>query len=170
MTGYQGLQGSSSEVCSVRVKRSWTLIVFRSLWVLLVLGFSVPIVQGIIEHERWEVVVLLAPFHIACVYIVRQVLWSARGREILLVVDDGLVIRRTGSFWMWDVHVAFHEFEKTSVDRIDPGFLLGLLGFGEHVLHIRYLDRKVRVGAFQNRAVLLALKERIDKVMNHREG
>lgn len=86
----------------------------------------------------------------------------------MLIVDDGLVIRRTGSFWMWDVHVAFHEFERTSVDHIDPGFLLGLLGFGEHVLHICYLDKKARFGAYQSRALLMGLKERIDQAMNDR--
>jgi uncharacterized membrane protein len=164
------LRSLSVEVCSVPVKSSWTLVVFQSLWVILVLVISVPVIHGMIVHERWEVAVFLSPFLIASVFIVRQVLWSARGRESILVADDGLVIRRTGSFWMWDVHIALHEFEGTSVVRHDPGFIRTLLGFGEHVLHIHYLGRKVRYGAYQDMSGSQAAKKRIDRAMEQLVG
>lgn len=158
------------EVGSVPARSSWILIGFQSLWVILVLAISVPVIHGMIEHERWEVAVFMAPFLIVCVFIVRQVLWGLRGREFLLLGNDGLIIRRTGSFWMWDIHVAFHEFERTSVERCDPGFIRGLFGYGDHVLHIHYLDRKVRVGAYQDKRILQALKDRIDGSIKRMES
>lgn len=136
-----------------------------ALWATGVLAIAVTIIFSMIDSSRYEVGLFLLVFTLLLVSFLAYniVVWKYKGQEILRVLPDGLLLKRSGSFFKAEQFIAYHEFDSIEYDNDEQtSWWVKKYNLGGGKIKVNYLGTTKRFG----QSLSLAEAEKLSSEMN----
>ena len=101
---------------------NWTTVIPACIWTILSTGLLSFLIFNMTLSGRWETefILILLPFLLFTVYLIRYVLWEIRGTEVISLSEQGIDIENKGIFFADHTHISYAEMDLVDHDD-DPG-------------------------------------------------
>jgi hypothetical protein len=141
----------------------WMLLAILIPWTIGAFGMAGVVMYGIVEHPRWEIWPIPLLILLLATWGLRLVLWNLRGKQIVVINDERLVIDRSGSFLMPERSIELAAVEDVEFARSSVPWFLTWYGTAGGNVKVSYLGRSTWVGmdasGDEQRRLVDALKE-----------
>lgn len=120
-----------------------------AVWATGVLAIAVTIIFGMIDSSRYEVGLFLLVFTLLLISFLacNIVVWKYKGKEILRVLPDGLLLKRSGNFFKAEQFIPYHEFDSIEYDNDEQtSWWIKYYNLGGGKIKVNYLGTTRRFG------------------------
>jgi len=100
------------------IRRYWTLAF--SIPLLLALIIAVFIIA---QRPRYKGIIIIAAILIYAVFILRSILWELWGREVIVIDDKKLVIKKQGSFFTPEKIYTLKLIKNIKIEPVKLSFM-----------------------------------------------